>query len=129
MLCALPRQVREAAKDYRKVTAITKEMAEKQARLESDGYQVTFHHHRIRHPRVTPKPCCTQKPKQKPKSLTRIGPAAALALQAWIEARQTNDFSKFAPVLQEWVDLVREKCAIIDPTRCGRQFRTSGSCL
>eukprot|EP00873_Tetraselmis_striata_P036931 jgi/Tetstr1/457195/TSEL_043844.t1 len=67
--------VREAASDYKKLTAISKGMAEKMARLESEGYQ------------------------------------------AWIAARQADDFSKFAPVLQEWVELVREKCAIIDPTR------------
>lgn len=46
--------------------------------------------------------------------------------QAWIAARQADDFSKFAPVLQEWVELVREKCAIIDPTRCAHYSCTCG---
>jgi len=67
--------VREAARDYKKASAIPKSMATKMARLESDGYQ------------------------------------------AWVAARQAGDFSKFAPVLQQWVDLVREKCAILDSER------------
>jgi hypothetical protein len=32
--------VREAARDYRKVTAVTKELAQREAELESEGYQV-----------------------------------------------------------------------------------------
>eukprot|EP00199_Chlamydomonas_sp_CCMP681_P000758 CAMPEP_0119102174 /NCGR_PEP_ID=MMETSP1180-20130426/1012_1 /TAXON_ID=3052 ORGANISM="Chlamydomonas cf sp, Strain CCMP681" /NCGR_SAMPLE_ID=MMETSP1180 /ASSEMBLY_ACC=CAM_ASM_000741 /LENGTH=520 /DNA_ID=CAMNT_0007086417 /DNA_START=67 /DNA_END=1629 /DNA_ORIENTATION=+ len=36
--------------------------------------------------------------------------------QAWVEARKSNDFSKFAPFLQRWVDLNREKAAFIDPS-------------
>jgi carboxypeptidase Taq len=37
--------------------------------------------------------------------------------QAWVKARQASDFSQFAPVLQEWVDLRREKARLVDPSR------------
>jgi hypothetical protein len=29
-------------------------------------------------------------------------------LQAWVEARKESNFAKFAPYLQEWVDVRRE---------------------
>lgn len=32
-------------------------------------------------------------------------------------ARQASDFSKFAPVLQEWVELTKERSKCIDPSR------------
>ena len=32
-------------------------------------------------------------------------------------ARETKDFAKFAPVLEEWVALTREACALIDASR------------
>lgn len=67
--------VREAARDYRKLTAVPKELAQREAELESRGYQ------------------------------------------AWVKARQGSDFSQFAPVLQEWVDLRREKARLVDPSR------------
>ncbi|KAI7846262.1 hypothetical protein COHA_000242 [Chlorella ohadii] len=67
--------VREAARDYRKLTAVPKELAQREAELESRGYQ------------------------------------------AWVKARQDSDFSQFAPVLQEWVDLRREKARLVDPSR------------
>ena len=35
--------------------------------------------------------------------------------QAWVEARKASDFAKFAPFLQTWVDLSREKAKYIDP--------------
>jgi len=35
--------------------------------------------------------------------------------QAWVAARQASDFAKFVPVLQEWVDLTRERSKCIDP--------------
>ena len=35
-------------------------------------------------------------------------------MKAWVAARQAKDFSKFAPVLQEWVDLIRERSKYID---------------
>lgn len=39
--CSLTKAtVREAARDYKKVTAVTKEMAQREAELESEGYQV-----------------------------------------------------------------------------------------
>lgn len=47
-------------------------------------------------------------------SLRRPCPGRA-ALQAWVKARQASDFSAFAPVLQEWVELRREKAALVDP--------------
>jgi len=36
-------------------------------------------------------------------------------VQAWVKARQGSDFSLFAGVLQEWVDLRREQAALVDP--------------
>lgn len=65
--------VREAARDYGKLTAVPKELAQREAELESRGYQ------------------------------------------AWVKARQASDFAQFAPVLQEWVDLRREKARLVDP--------------
>ena len=32
-------------------------------------------------------------------------------------ARETKDFAKFAPVLEEWVALTREACSLIDASR------------
>ena len=32
-----------------------------------------------------------------------------------MEARKASDFAKFAPFLQTWVDLSREKAKYIDP--------------
>ncbi|KAL4428286.1 hypothetical protein ABPG75_002375 [Micractinium tetrahymenae] len=66
--------VREAARDYKKLTAISKDLAQREAELESRGYQ------------------------------------------AWVKARQESDFSAFAPVLQEWVNLRQEKAALVDPS-------------
>ncbi|KAL4858840.1 Thermostable carboxypeptidase 1 [Chlorella vulgaris] len=66
--------VREAARDYKKLTAVPKELAQREAELESKGYQ------------------------------------------AWVKARQASSFEQFAPVLQEWVDLRREKAALVDPS-------------
>ncbi|BDA49961.1 Thermostable carboxypeptidase 1 [Coccomyxa sp. Obi] len=37
--------------------------------------------------------------------------------QAWVTARSEKDFSKFAPVLEEWVALVRESSQLVDPSR------------
>ncbi|PSC70957.1 Carboxypeptidase Taq [Micractinium conductrix] len=67
--------VREAARDYKKVTAVTKEMAQREAELESEGYQ------------------------------------------AWVKARQESNFAAFAPVLQEWLALRRQKAALVDASR------------
>ena len=38
-------------------------------------------------------------------------------MQAWVAARQAKDFSKFAPVLQEWVRLIRERSKYIDSSK------------
>lgn len=43
--------------------------------------------------------------------------APPAVLQTWADARQAKDWSAFAPVLQEWVDLAREQAAAIDSTR------------
>lgn len=67
--------VREAVRDYKKLTAVPKEMAQKEAELESRGYQ------------------------------------------GWVKARQSSDFAAFAPLLQEWVDLRKQKAALVDPSR------------
>ena len=66
--------VRDAARDYRKRTALSKELAQREARLSSEGYQ------------------------------------------AWAKARAADDFGAFKPVLVDWLALVREKCAAIDPS-------------
>lgn len=67
--------IRDAARNYRKATALTKEIAQRSAELNSKGYQ------------------------------------------QWVKAREQSDFGLFAPVLGEWVDLIKEKCALIDPSR------------
>ncbi|KAK3270693.1 hypothetical protein CYMTET_20921 [Cymbomonas tetramitiformis] len=61
--------VRDASRNYRKTTAIPKELAQRSAELNSKGYQ------------------------------------------AWVKAREENDFKQFAPMLQQWVDLLQEKYA------------------
>lgn len=38
-------------------------------------------------------------------------------MQTWANAREARDWSMFAPVLQEWVDVAREKASAINPTR------------
>lgn len=35
--------------------------------------------------------------------------------QAWVAARKESNFSKFAPFLQQWVDVNKQKAAAIDP--------------
>lgn len=39
------------------------------------------------------------------------------AYAAWVKARQASDWSLFAPSLQQWVELLREKAAAIDPSK------------
>ena len=42
-------------------------------------------------------------------------PAETVApVQAWITARSANDFSKFAPVLEEWIELTKKRSKCID---------------
>ena len=49
-------------------------------------------------------------------SVCYILPVARLCyMQAWVKARQASDWSQFAPVLQEWVDLRREEAKLINP--------------
>ncbi|GAX80590.1 hypothetical protein CEUSTIGMA_g8027.t1 [Chlamydomonas eustigma] len=53
-----------------------------------------------------------------PKDLAqRIARHETDSYQAWVEARKASDFSKFAPYLQKWVDLSKEKAAFIDSTK------------
>lgn len=53
-----------------------------------------------------------------PKALVqRIAQLETDAYSAWVEARQNADFSKFAPFLQQWVDVSLEKAKYIDPNR------------
>ena len=35
--------------------------------------------------------------------------------QAWAKARAENDFKAYAPVLQEWLELIRERSAVVAP--------------
>lgn len=35
--------------------------------------------------------------------------------QVWAKARESSDYSAFSPVLNEWVDLVRERCELVKP--------------
>lgn len=52
-----------------------------------------------------------------PKDLAqRMATLESSAYEAWIEARKASDFSKFAPSLQEWVDVNRQRAACIDAT-------------
>ena len=39
------------------------------------------------------------------------------ALQGWVKARGESSFEQFAPLLQEWVELRREKAALVDSTK------------
>jgi len=53
-----------------------------------------------------------------PKDLSqRIAALETEGYHAWIAARGASDYSKFAPVLQEWVDISRRKAALIDPSQ------------
>ena len=38
-------------------------------------------------------------------------------MQAWTTARSESNFAKFAPILKEWVSLVKETSGLIDPSR------------
>ncbi len=65
--------VRDAARAYRRRVALSKEIAQREARLSSEGYQ------------------------------------------AWAAARAASDYGRFAPILEQWLALTREKCAAIEP--------------
>ncbi|KAF6265951.1 putative carboxypeptidase [Scenedesmus sp. NREL 46B-D3] len=52
-----------------------------------------------------------------PKELAqRIAQLETDAYVAWVSARKESDFSKFAPFLQQWVDVNKQKAAAIDPS-------------
>lgn len=38
-------------------------------------------------------------------------------LQGWVSARSANDFSKFAPLLKEWIELTKKRSQYIDSSR------------
>eukprot|EP00242_Pyramimonas_sp_CCMP2087_P016560 CAMPEP_0198204252 /NCGR_PEP_ID=MMETSP1445-20131203/7647_1 /TAXON_ID=36898 /ORGANISM="Pyramimonas sp., Strain CCMP2087" /LENGTH=555 /DNA_ID=CAMNT_0043876041 /DNA_START=119 /DNA_END=1783 /DNA_ORIENTATION=+ len=67
--------IRDASRNYRKTTVLTKDIAQRSAELTSKGYQ------------------------------------------SWVKARQESDFSLFAPMLEDWVSLLKEKCALIDDSK------------
>eukprot|EP00457_Paulinella_chromatophora_P002272 gb/GEZN01002276.1/.p1 GENE.gb/GEZN01002276.1/~~gb/GEZN01002276.1/.p1 ORF type:complete len:751 (-),score=111.68 gb/GEZN01002276.1/:302-2518(-) len=67
--------VRDAARDYKKVIALSKDLAQREATLQSQGYQT------------------------------------------WVEARRDSDFPKFAPILNKWIALTKEKNTAIAPTK------------
>jgi carboxypeptidase Taq len=46
---------------------------------------------------------------------TRIAELETEGYNAWIEARSKADFSIFAPVLQEWLDISLKKAELVDP--------------
>jgi carboxypeptidase Taq len=54
--------------------------------------------------------------KKKPVELAaRAARLESTGVGAWQKARKENDFSLFAPVLQEWLEIVREEAAAVDP--------------
>ena len=53
-----------------------------------------------------------------PKELAqRIAILETKAYEAWVDARKTSTFDKFAPFLQDWVDVNCERAAYIDKTK------------
>jgi Zn-dependent M32 family carboxypeptidase len=65
--------VRDAARAFKRRTVLSKAIAQREARLQSEGYQT------------------------------------------WVVARKEDDFSKFAPILRDWLELTKEKCSLIEP--------------
>ncbi|GAQ81313.1 Carboxypeptidase Taq [Klebsormidium nitens] len=47
----------------------------------------------------------------------RSAELASEGFQAWLKAREANDFSVLAPILEEWVALTQEKCQLIDSSQ------------
>eukprot|EP01117_Protostelium_nocturnum_P019501 TRINITY_DN8469_c0_g1_i2.p1 TRINITY_DN8469_c0_g1~~TRINITY_DN8469_c0_g1_i2.p1 ORF type:complete len:549 (+),score=205.68 TRINITY_DN8469_c0_g1_i2:30-1676(+) len=37
--------------------------------------------------------------------------------EVWANARKEKNFAKFAPILKQWVDIVREEAKLLDPTK------------
>eukprot|EP00878_Enallax_costatus_P001574 GHUV01001725.1.p1 GENE.GHUV01001725.1~~GHUV01001725.1.p1 ORF type:complete len:544 (+),score=156.71 GHUV01001725.1:74-1705(+) len=53
-----------------------------------------------------------------PKELAqRIAKLETDAYVTWVAARKASDFSQFAPYLQQWVDVNKQKAAAIDPAK------------
>ncbi len=52
-----------------------------------------------------------------PELVEQLSERAVAAHGIWAEARERGDFSRFAPILGELVDLARKKAAAIDPER------------
>lgn len=51
-----------------------------------------------------------------PKELAmRMASLESNGYHAWVKARKEKDFSQFAPVLREWVEVLRKKAELIDP--------------
>ena len=49
--------------------------------------------------------------------ITGHGDSHLDVLQKWVKSRDEADFSQFAPVLQEWVDLLKKYAGAIDSKR------------
>eukprot|EP00798_Chlamydomonas_sp_ICE-L_P004774 gene4774-34532_t len=47
----------------------------------------------------------------------RIAQLESDGYDMWLKAKEAKDFSIFAPVLKEWVDVLRQKAAAIDPSK------------
>ena len=57
-----------------------------------------------------------EKHKNVPKELAqKLAALQSRGNTVWVEAREKKDFSLFAPVLEEWVALLKEKCRFVDP--------------
>ncbi|GLC44578.1 hypothetical protein PLESTM_001617300 [Pleodorina starrii] len=53
-----------------------------------------------------------------PKELAqRVARLKSEAYAAWVKAKTESDFSVFAPFLQQWIDVSKEKAKLIDPTK------------
>jgi carboxypeptidase Taq len=62
-----------------------------------------------------------------PKDLAqRIAALTTRGHGVWVEAREKNDFASFAPVLEEWVGLVKEKSRFIDPSKDAYEVPSHG---
>ncbi|GIM05840.1 hypothetical protein Vretimale_10263 [Volvox reticuliferus] len=53
-----------------------------------------------------------------PKDLAqRIAKLKTEAYAAWVKAKTESDFSVFAPLLKQWIEISKEKARLIDPTK------------
>lgn len=67
---------------------------------------------------MTNERCCCQEPWKLRLGVHRLTipcPSNPPLPQTWVKARQASDFSLFAPALEKWVALRRERAALIDP--------------